>query len=310
MSTTGQHLKGLEGTLGDKDPVLALLTEISANLKELNSTLKSHTTRLARLEDPRPGDESSPKERLLEKTSGKDDKISGLHSSEDGSVPKGNVEIEPGGNTMARDIKAITPRAEPSHPYKVIKTIEVRPGEIAPREAFDDSWGKSGRLGYDKCFLSWLKEKDLAFAFDGRQSIPFDILSLSSYLSLEEAQHGLHSVEKLLRELESNGGLFLIRENSGVLWDEIHTFDLVKNRLIADIPAPEPSTFYEEIAGSSGIPSSRNNWKIKAPFRRLWCVLHLSIEYTNLLSKVVYLEAFSECLASFLRMLTLSGLWD
>jgi hypothetical protein len=29
-----------------------------------------------------------------------------------------------------------------------------------------------------------------------------------------------------------------------------------------------------------------------------------------LLSKVVYLEAFSECLASFLSILTLSGLWD
>jgi hypothetical protein len=71
MSTTDQHLTRPENTLGDRDPVLALLTEISTNLKELNSTLKNHTTRLARLEDLRLGDKLSSKGRFAKEISGK-----------------------------------------------------------------------------------------------------------------------------------------------------------------------------------------------------------------------------------------------
>ena len=46
MSTTGQPSNNLENMLDDKEPVLALLTEIRAGLKDLNTTLKGHTTRL------------------------------------------------------------------------------------------------------------------------------------------------------------------------------------------------------------------------------------------------------------------------
>jgi hypothetical protein len=181
-------------------------------------------------------------------------------------------------------MKAITPRAEPSHRYKVIKPIEVKPGEIAPREVFDelaesDTFSSTMfDLGYHKEFLPWLKEKDLTFAFDGRQSIPFDILTLSCNRSPKEAQDKLHSVEKFLQDLVSKGGLFLIRENSSVSQDEIWAFDPVKNKLTVKNPTPKPSTLYEKIARSSGIPSSPSNWIIRAPFRRLWYVLHLSIE--------------------------------
>jgi hypothetical protein len=42
MSATDQHLTTPESTVSGKDPVLALLAEISANLKDLNSTLKNH----------------------------------------------------------------------------------------------------------------------------------------------------------------------------------------------------------------------------------------------------------------------------
>jgi hypothetical protein len=289
MSTTDQHLESPEGTLGDKDPVLVLLSEISANLKELNSTLKNHTVRLARLEETQSGDKSSQKDKISQESSWEDDKITGLHNSEGGSIQKGRIEIRPEGNTKTRDISAITPRAESSHLFKVLKTIKVKPGELPIREVFDEldgfdiSWSRYFELGYDKEFLSWLKEKQLAFAFDGRQSIPFDFLTLSHHSSLKWAQEKLHSMEKFLRELEGNGGLFLIREKSGVLGALICTFDPVKSRPITYIPISEPPTIYEKIAGSSGNPSLPNGWRVRAPFRRLWCVFTFPL--TNYFTK-------------------------
>jgi hypothetical protein len=83
ISNPVQLSSGTELTPGGRDPVLALLADISANLKELNSTLKDHSTRLARLEIQPPSSESSPEDQKVEEASVKEVEISETHCTEE-----------------------------------------------------------------------------------------------------------------------------------------------------------------------------------------------------------------------------------
>src|SRR5450432_3042026 len=61
-------------------------------------------------------------------------------------------------------------------------------------------------LGYNKDFISWLKGKNLVFTYDGRQSIPFDILSLCYASILNRAPRKSTAYRKSLsRSAERRG---------------------------------------------------------------------------------------------------------
>jgi hypothetical protein len=126
-------------------------------------------------------------------------------------------------------MKPKSPSADPRNPYKSIKSIDVKSVEFPLRELFDDfdtarrkylnsppkkklnPLAVRFHLGYDTEFIPWLKGINLVFAFDGRQSIPFDILALSYNSDLSKAGEKVDCI-KFCRGLRESGGLFLIRE--------------------------------------------------------------------------------------------------
>ena len=75
MSSTVPPPSNFELVPGGTEPVLALLAEISASLKELNSTLKNHTARLGRLEGQKPGCEAISHNKDVEATRGEGEKV-------------------------------------------------------------------------------------------------------------------------------------------------------------------------------------------------------------------------------------------
>jgi hypothetical protein len=158
----------------------------------------------------------------------------------------------------------------------VFEPIEVRSGTIPPHEVFHELGFEKGKfdLGYDAEFISWLKEKNLVFAYDGRQSIPFDILNLCFGSDLNEAQERMQRIENTLFDLRNSGGSFLILENwdngsPSRGWMRSHNFIFGSENIpvrLYDSRLVEPSTWYrkenrfgDEIA-----------WQVKAPFQRLW----------------------------------------
>jgi hypothetical protein len=76
MSSTVPPPSNSELVPGGTEPVLALLAEISASLKELNSTLKDHATRLGRLEGQKPGYEAAPHDKNVEATRSESEEVS------------------------------------------------------------------------------------------------------------------------------------------------------------------------------------------------------------------------------------------
>jgi hypothetical protein len=154
---------------------------------------------------------------------------------------------------------------------EVSKSIEVISGTILPDELFDklDFYGEGTfNLGYTKEFMSWLTEKKLPFAYDGRRSLPFDVLNLCYDPGLHIAQLKFKYVEEIFQDLRNSGGSFFILEhwdgsqNRG--WARKHDFMFSPPMRRGSV---EPSTLYQMKGDGSG---DIIDWQVIAPFRRLW----------------------------------------
>ena len=72
MSTTDQPVNVFENNPKDQEPVLILLAEISASLKDLNLTFKDHVSRLERLGKHLPKEQDISHEEVERSENGKD----------------------------------------------------------------------------------------------------------------------------------------------------------------------------------------------------------------------------------------------
>jgi hypothetical protein len=313
MSNAEPPQKRSKRILSDKDPVVALLVEISGSLKELNSTLKDHTTRLARLEGQKPSGESDLKENNVGVTSGEKSSISDRHSSDGVPVSPKYADMEPKGKTELQEMRAESQSAEGGKsPTRGVRTIEVKHGEMPPLELFHDARKKKILLGYNNDFTSWLKEKKLLFGYDGRQSLPFDIVSLAHSPNLEEAQRKVREMEEFYRNLKESGGLFLIRESvENLLWSRIWDgsrfalfedegvvrFQFVEAAIRYGFEFPQPPTSYQTNEDCWSMwKGCYNDWLVTAPFRRLWRVLRIPF-------KIAPLAESGQCLRRTFRII-------
>jgi len=282
IETTGQTLDDRKTRLEDKDPVLTLLAEISASLKDLNLTFKDHAERLAKLEEQKPGDESGPRDGAISEQSEGDDgpiQIQSTHQNSD----------------VAGSSKGLILQGA------VHDFIEARYGTFPPGKMYG-RWRpvlgrKRPQLWGNQDYLSWLKEKRLFFPDDGRRNFPFDITSLAYSSDLNAAHQKIGQIGGFCRDLRKRGGFFFFRESDmrggNKIWNGSDIFTLRDDyplpfpsrgsteenmlerlRSIEQMPGiiddsgngpedlfSEPSTYYK-IDGA--------HWEIKAPFRRLW----------------------------------------
>jgi hypothetical protein len=218
MADIDQPLTNLGTRHDDPDPVLTLLAEISAGLKDLNVIFKDHATRLARSED---------RSQCIPRSAGEDD-IEADHGNPkptggDGeSMQAESAESEPEWDMNARD-KDGEPSTvgETQSPSKVLKSVEVKHGCFPPTEAYghgpNGSFQMNEPLWDNEQFLSWLKEKSLIFADDGRYEFSFDLVNLArnnfGLDRLEEAKSRVGQMEQFDRDIRKSGGFFFFRES-------------------------------------------------------------------------------------------------
>jgi hypothetical protein len=282
MEIASPTLGDRKARLEDKDPVLALLSEISASLKDLNLTLKDHAERLAQLEKQKPGDESSPR----------DEAMSEQREGDDGPIQARSAHENPEEAGTSKSMRPELITQEPQIPQGTVDDfIEVKYGTFPPVEAYGYDREDMPQLWGNKDYLSWLKEKRLIFPDDGRYSFPFDIVALAESSDLSEAHQKIDQMKKFCRDLRKSGGLFFFRESymqgGNKIWNGSDIFTLPdKGPLpfpregqtedemlewfglmeIRRGPSPErlfsePSTFYK---------ATYPQLLLKAPFRRLW----------------------------------------
>jgi hypothetical protein len=271
MATTDQTLDDCKTRLEDKDPVLALLSEISASLKDLNLTFKNHAERLAKLEEQKPGHESGPQ----------DDVISEQREGDDGSIRTQSAHQDP---EASRSLESLIPKLELKKPRipqgTVDGFIEVKYGTFPPVEAYDQyqfiPTSEKPQLLGDQDYLSWLKEKRLVFPDDGRCYFPFDIVHLARSPDLNAAHRKIDQMEEFCRDLRKRGGFFFVRDSDmqggNKIWNGSDIFTLPDNHPVpfpgidgidtgSELHFSGPSTFYKTTGA---------RWEMKAPFRRLW----------------------------------------
>jgi hypothetical protein len=183
METTGQTHDGSKTRLEEKDPVLTLLSEISASLKDLNLTFKDHAERLAKLEEQKSGGESSSR----------DNGISEQGKGDDGPVRTQGAHQDPEATGSS---KSLTPKLitqKPQTPQEPMDDfIEVKYGTFPPWEVYTRSDKfvlprEAPQLWGNQDYLSWLKEKRLVFPDDGRYDFPFDLTTLACSSDLNAA---------------------------------------------------------------------------------------------------------------------------
>jgi hypothetical protein len=289
MEIASPTLDDSKARLEDKDPVLALLSEISATLKDLNSAFKDHAERLVKLERQKPGDESGPRDSV----------ISEQGEGDDGPVRTQSAHQNPEASGSS---KSLTPKLITQHPQTPQETmddfIEVKFGTFPPLEAyrFAGSLQKKPPLWENQDYLLWLKKKCLVFPDDGRCIFPFDIITLARSLDLNTAHQKIDQMESFCRDLRKEGGFFFFRESDmqggNKIWNGLDIFTLPDNfpppiarkretedEMLAELRMIEreiaghyggvsrlfsgPSTFYKYREGEV-------RWQMKTPFRRLW----------------------------------------
>jgi hypothetical protein len=285
METTGQTLDSRKTRLEEKDPVLTLLSEISASLKDLNLTFKDHAERLAKLEGQKSGGESSSR----------DDGISEQREGDDGPIQTQSAHQNPEALGSSESLISNPITQKPQTPEEQMDDfIEVKYGTFPPWEAYNRRYqwvlrraAPQLNLWGNQDYLSWLKEKRLVFPDDGRYHFPFDLTALARSSDLNAAHQEIDPMEKFCRDLRKRGGFFFFRESDmqggNKIWSGSDIFTLsddvpllfahgrqtererLEGFIYPDDPYSEPSTFYKHNA-----IRDRRYWQIKAPFRRLW----------------------------------------
>jgi hypothetical protein len=283
-------LDGRNARLEDKDPVLRLLLEISTSLKDLNLTFKDHAARFAKLEEQKLSDNSGRRdEGVSEQDKDDDDPVEtqSTHENPEEAGSSKNMIPEP------RTQKLQVPQGE------VDDIKEVKYGTFPPVEAYRIL---QNPLWDNQEYLSWLKEKRLGFAVDGRYPFPFDIVNLADSSDLNAAHQKIDQMEKFGRDLRKKGGFIFFRESDmqggNKIWNGSDIFTLPDK---FPLPFPSPRQTEDEMLEQFRLLEQRNldilrrlglvhylrpnrlfsepstfydftevPWKMKTPFRRLW----------------------------------------
>jgi hypothetical protein len=118
-------------------------------------------------------------------------------------------------------VEGTNPAAE-----RVIKSIEIKNGYF-PLPVAMHYYAILGAYGFghnEEC-LTWLNEKGLVFAYDGRYSFPFDVVTL---FNLGQAKANTIETKKFSKDLTRRNGLFMFRESkmegSNMMWNGSETF--------------------------------------------------------------------------------------
>jgi hypothetical protein len=162
--------------------------------------------------DVKPGNDSSDHE-VEAKERSADSIIQPPHTTEV-IMQDATSKAEPRGNTKFEDNGAEDKMVGvPGSPSKVSQSIEVKYGCFPPSEVFNLPDRILHELGYEEEFISWLREKGLMFARDGRYSFPFDIVTLADSTDLNAAKAKVAEMEKFNEYLRKRGCFFFFRES-------------------------------------------------------------------------------------------------
>jgi hypothetical protein len=201
MEIASPTLDDSKARLEDKDPVLALLSEISASLKDLNSAFKDHAERLIKLEKQKPGDESGPRDSV----------ISEQGEGDDGPVRTQSAHQNPEASGSS---KSLTPKLITQNPQTPQGTvddfIEVKYGTFPPLKVYRLAGSLQNKplLWENQDYLLWLKEKRLVFPTDERYKFPFDLVTLARSLDLNTAHQKIDQMERFCRDLRKEEDSF------------------------------------------------------------------------------------------------------
>ena len=228
-----------------KEPAIALLTEISASLREL----KDFSARFMKLVDlPEAEDLRRRADRNNTRLRGRSISRSigskTTYSASQGESSDANVdimEVEPGrrdrrGTTGLDDSDVIMVTEEDKElsedgtgaciegPLKGYNQLQTKYGELpnpdlclqmfqfTERRRISASASRMTDSGSPEEASAWLREKDLVFSRDERCGFTFDTVALAKRGDLKSVQCQIEDIEAFARGLRKNGGFFFFRE--------------------------------------------------------------------------------------------------